>query len=60
MTRKQKKYLFDILQTIRDIQEIHLADINSAEIFSQNLTVIRAVERELAIRRVQAASSTLT
>ncbi|MEO0470463.1 MAG: HepT-like ribonuclease domain-containing protein [Bacteroidota bacterium] len=49
MTRKQKKYLFDILQAIRAINEDHLGDITSLEVFSNAPTNMRAVERELEI-----------
>lgn len=49
MTRQQKKYLFDILQSIRDIREVHLKGIDSEKSFCTDLKTIRAVERELAI-----------
>ena len=49
MTRKQRKYLFDILQSIEDIQRVHLDGISSEESFCSDLKSIRSVERELAI-----------
>lgn len=49
MDRKLKKYLFDISTAIDNIFEIHLKNTPDKESFSTNLTVQRAVERELAI-----------
>ncbi|MEZ4829726.1 MAG: hypothetical protein R3C61_26095 [Bacteroidia bacterium] len=49
MTRKEKKYLFDILQCIEDIEKVHLDGINTEEEFCNDLKTIRSVERELAI-----------
>ena len=49
MTRKEKKYLFDIIQSIDDIHSVHLEGITSEEEFSADLKSIRAIERELAI-----------
>ncbi|MEM6802433.1 MAG: HepT-like ribonuclease domain-containing protein [Bacteroidota bacterium] len=49
MTRKQKKYLFDILMAIDNILDTHLQGIADKEAFGSNLTVQRAVERELGI-----------
>ena len=49
MTRKQKKYLFDILQSIEDIQKVHLKGVLTEEDFCNDLKTIRSVERELAI-----------
>ncbi|MDX2248101.1 MAG: HepT-like ribonuclease domain-containing protein [Bacteroidia bacterium] len=49
MTRKEKKYLFDILQCIEDIEKVHLDGINTEEEFCNDLKTILSVERELAI-----------
>ena len=49
MIRKAKKYLFDILASIQAIEEDHLAGINTQEEFEEDITVLRAVERELEI-----------
>ena len=50
MTDKAKKYLYDILQAIQEIHEIHLSNIHSQAEYEQSTsTVKRAVERELQI-----------
>ncbi|MEZ4773259.1 MAG: hypothetical protein R3D00_08750 [Bacteroidia bacterium] len=49
MTRKQKKYLFDILQSIEDIRLVHMDGISTEDEFCNDLKTIRSVERELAI-----------
>ena len=49
MTRKQKKYLFDILQSIADIEQVHIVGIETEEAFCNDLKSIRSVKRELAI-----------
>ena len=43
-----KKYLFDILEAIKNI-DIHLKHKRNFKLFSENITVRRAVERELEI-----------
>lgn len=49
MTRQERKYLFDILQSIEDIQQTHLVGIDTEEDFCNDLKTIRSVERELSI-----------
>lgn len=49
MTDKQKKYLFDIFTSTQAILTIHLKNIYSLDDFAADLTVMRAVERELEI-----------
>ncbi|MEM6261734.1 MAG: HepT-like ribonuclease domain-containing protein [Bacteroidota bacterium] len=49
MTRKAKKYLFDILTAIQNIQDFHLSGIDSLQDFEEDVTAMRAVERELEI-----------
>ncbi len=50
MTRNSKKYLFDMLKAIQDIEETHLSEISSQrEYESSSSTIKRAVERELQI-----------
>ena len=50
MTDKAKKYLYDILQAIQEIQETYLSDIHSQAAYEQSTSTIkRAVERELQI-----------
>ncbi len=48
MKEESKKYLYDIKNSI-DSVSIHLKGIDNFDRFSQNLTVKRAVERELEI-----------
>jgi uncharacterized protein with HEPN domain len=48
MKDESKKYLFDIKKSIESVH-LHLQGIQDFERFSQNLTVKRAVERELEI-----------
>lgn len=43
-----RKYLFDILQSIKAL-DVHLNGINSFDLYCSNLTVQRAVERELEV-----------
>jgi uncharacterized protein with HEPN domain len=43
-----KKYLYDISKSIGFLS-IHLKNIDTIELFSQNITVKRSVERELEI-----------
>lgn len=47
MTREGKKLLFDIATAIDHIFSIHLDGIVDQDEFASNLTVQRAVEREL-------------
>ncbi|TAE57259.1 MAG: DUF86 domain-containing protein [Bacteroidetes bacterium] len=49
MTRKAKKYLFDILQSIGYILNHHLLQVKDADDLMQNITVKKAVERDLGI-----------
>lgn len=49
MSRKAKKYLFDIAQSITDILETHLKGIESYEEYEMNKTVRRAISKELEI-----------
>ena len=49
MTRNAKKYLFDISSCISNIFDHHLDDIQSIQEFKNNITVVRAVEREIEI-----------
>lgn len=49
MTLKEKKYLFDISQAIDNIFLVHLADVKDELTFETNLTILRAVEREIGI-----------
>ena len=49
MTREAKKFLFDITTAIDHIFSVYLGDLESKEDFVENLTVQRAVERELGI-----------
>lgn len=49
MTRKQKKYLFDISLAIDNIFKVHLSEVKDKSEYIENLTVQRAVERELGI-----------
>lgn len=44
----RRKYLFDILQSIEAI-DVHLSGIDTFDKYSANITVQRAVERELEI-----------
>ncbi|MBI5875826.1 MAG: DUF86 domain-containing protein [Deltaproteobacteria bacterium] len=48
MNDTTKKYLYDIKKSVDSIT-IHLGGINNFKLFSGNLTVRRAVERELEI-----------
>jgi uncharacterized protein with HEPN domain len=48
MKDESKKYLFDIKKSIESVN-LHLKGIDDFNRFSQNLTVKRAVERELEI-----------
>jgi len=50
MTNNAKKYLFDILKALQEIEEIHLSEISTqSEYESSSSTIKRAVERELQI-----------
>ena len=49
MTREAKKYLYDISAAIEHIFSVHLSATPSKESYQVNLTVQRAIERELAI-----------
>ncbi|MEZ4825966.1 MAG: HepT-like ribonuclease domain-containing protein [Bacteroidia bacterium] len=49
MTRNSKKYLFDILSCIKDIQNQHLFEVQNIQDFENDKTIMRAVERELEI-----------
>lgn len=49
MTREIKKYLFDISAAADHVYRIHLPQANTLELFEVNLTIQRAVERELGI-----------
>lgn len=49
MRKKPQKYLVDIQLSIDHILHFHLGEIDGLEDFTQNITVIRAVEREFLI-----------
>ncbi len=49
MTRREKKYLFDILQSINYIFDHHLYHISNFAEYESNITAQRAVEREIEI-----------
>ncbi len=49
MTRKEKKYLFDIISSIDNIFEHHLLGIKEFSNFENNITILRAMEREIGI-----------
>lgn len=49
MTREAKKFLFDISSAIDHIFSVHLNGISNKADFESDLTVLRAVERELGI-----------
>jgi len=58
MTNNAKKYLFDILKAIQEIEEIHLFEISAqSEYESSSSTMKRAVERELQIIRIGCLST---
>lgn len=48
MTRKAKKYLWDIAHSIEQI-EAHIAEIDDLDAYKKNLLVRDAVERRLTI-----------
>jgi uncharacterized protein with HEPN domain len=48
MNLEQKKYLFDILESITAI-EFHIKGISGVREFTENLTVVDAVKRRLGI-----------
>lgn len=49
MANRTKKYLFDILQSIEAIFVKHLEGVATLEELDENLTALRAIEREFAI-----------
>ncbi|MCB0839750.1 MAG: DUF86 domain-containing protein [Bacteroidetes bacterium] len=49
MTRNAKKYLYDIDKCIDNIFKIHLDGISNIKDFKQDITAIRAIEREIEI-----------
>lgn len=49
MTRIQKKYLFDISESIRIIFEDHLDGVHSLEVYEADVKTQDAVERRLMI-----------
>ena len=49
MTRTAKKFLFDISNSIENIFIHHLNGLQDEHEFDQNITAIRAVEREFGI-----------
>ena len=49
MSRNQKKYLFDISQCIENIFSYHIDGIEDETAFENDITSVRAVEREFGI-----------
>lgn len=49
MTRNAKKYLYDISQSISNTFDSHLSGISGLHELKGNITVIRAIEREIGI-----------
>ena len=49
MNRNQKKFLFDIAQSIDNIFNHHISGIEDEYAFANSITAVRAVEREFGI-----------